>query len=171
MINWLKDVLDRSHERITEKKESSINTMGPSTMPLQVQEQRRTSQDAQRLREHLDNQLKSHAQNNAMLMHKGDCDIFVCTGCDLRVPDKIVSEVYEVDSYRPQKCRSRSCKSMAEREEVLCAFHLVSKCAVIHCLSERVEDWPREDAFCLTHSREFMLSKWSGDESRNPDKT
>jgi len=173
-MKWLDDVfaiIGVVVDSQTEKKESSVNSMTPSIMPLQAQEQRRTSQDSQRLREHLDKQFESHAQNNAMLMHKGDCDIFVCTGCDERTSDKIVSEVYEIDSYRPRKCQIHKCEFLAQRSEQLCNSHIGFKCAVKDCFYEKNEDWPLDSEFCLTHTREFQVSKWSGNESRNSNQT
>jgi hypothetical protein len=172
MLNWIREVLDRSHVKFVENKESSVNTQQPSVIPIQAQEQRRTWQDSKELLRHIEKQLKSHTQNNAMLMHKGDCDIFTCHGCDQREPDKIVSEVYEVKDTRVKQCSSRNCRfpTVGPNDDV-CLMHEETKCSVGWCVEPKEEGMPDRSDLCMVHYREHQMYKWSGDESRNPDQT
>ena len=89
MIKWLSDLLNLGD---MDGNIVLVDSLRTDT----VQECPETTLKLQSVRVHMNKQFDSHAQNNAMLMHKGDCDIFTCQGCDERIPDKIVGEPYQV---------------------------------------------------------------------------
>lgn len=123
-----------------------------------VQEKRRTSAESRKHMQLIESQLQSHAQNNAMVIHGGDCDMFTCTGCGTREPDKIVSAPYEVESNVTHLCRVRDCKKYCSQwSENFCDFHMDVRCTAPYCCEE-MEDVNEE--FCLYHAREKQVMFW-----------